>query len=193
MRALPNMRVADPADGADLRAIMRAALAVHGPVYFRVYKLPLPDVFGPGHTFEWGKGVVVRPGNDVTLFTTGMMTRVGVEAARRLADEGIDAEVVHLASIKPIDADLIEASITRTGCAVTAELASINGGLGAAVAEVLGERRPAHLRRIGYRDVWVHSGSIEQILDHHHLTASDIAGAAREALAAKASARPSAP
>ncbi len=192
-RALPNVRVADPADDADLRAVMRVAVETPGPVYYRVAKLALPVLFGPGHAFEWGRGVILRGGSDVTLFGTGLMTQLCLEAARLLESDGIAAEVVHLASIKPIDADLIAASVSRTGAAVTAELASVNGGLGSAVAEVLGERRPAPLRRIGYRDRWVHSGAIGDLLVEYGLTPNDIAGAARDAVVARRDARVDAP
>ncbi len=185
MRALPNMRVADPADNHELRAVMRAALEVEGPVYYRVSKLALPDIFGADHRFTWGRGIILREGRDVSIFTTGMMTTMALAAVELLAAEGISAELVHLASVKPIDADLIAASAGKTGCAVSAENASIHGGFGAAVAEVLGERRPVPLRRIGYRDEWVHSGSIEQILDRHGLRPADIARAARDAIGAK--------
>jgi transketolase len=179
-RALPNVRVADPADDADLRAIMRSAFAERGPVYFRVSKLAAPPLFEDGHTFEWGRGVVLRQGGDVTLFGTGLMSAMNLEAARRLTDRGIDAEVVHLASIKPIDRDLITASVSRTRRAVSAELASINGGFGSAVAEVLGECFPVPYRRIGYRDIWPHSGSIAQQLDRYSLRPADIVAAAVE-------------
>jgi transketolase len=185
MRSLPNMRVADPADNNDLRAVMRTAFAVDGPVYFRVSKLALPDVFGPDHTFEWGKGVVLREGRDVSIFSTGMLTHMALKAARSLAAEGIDAEVVHLASIKPIDRDLIAASASKTGCAVAAENSTILGGFGAAVAEVLGETCPVPLHRIGYRDEWAHSGSINDLLAHHQMRAVDVAAAARVSLAAR--------
>jgi transketolase len=185
MRSLPNMRVADPVDNNDLRAVMRAAFAVDGPVYFRVSKLALPDVFGPDHTFEWGKGEVLREGSDVSIFSTGMLTLMAIEAARLLALEGISAEVIHLASIKPIDAELIAASACKTGCAVAAENSTVLGGFGAAVAEVLSESCPIPLRRIGYRDEWAHSASINDLLAHHHMTATDVAEAARTSMAAR--------
>lgn len=185
MRALPNMRVADPADAADLRAIMHAAAEVHGPVYFRIARLTMPALFAADHRFEWGKGVLLRQGRDVTLFGTGIMTTFCLKAADLLRDGGIDAEVVHLASIKPIDRDLIASSAARTGCAVTAENATINGGFGAAVAEVLGETCPVPLRRIGVRDRWADSGGIKELFTHHGMQPEDIAAAARQALAAK--------
>ena len=184
-RALPNMRVADPADNADLRAVMRAAFAVEGPVYFRVTKLAVPAIFESDHHFEWGKGVVLRAGGDVSIFTTGMMASLSLEAARQLAADGVDAEVVHLASIKPIDRDLIAHSVARTRCAVSAENATVVGGFGSAVAETLAETVPVPLRRIGLQDEWAHSGSIGQILERYHLRAVDIAAAARDAMAAK--------
>ena len=185
MRSLPNMRVADPADNNDLRAVMRAAVAVQGPVYFRVNKLALPDIFGPDHSFEWGTGEVLRPGHDVTIFSTGMLTPISLEAARVLAAEGIDAEVIHLASIKPLDRDLVVSSVVRTGCAVSAENGTVLGGLGSAIAETLGDMYPAPLRRIGYQDIWAHSGSIDQLLDRYGLRPSDVAEAARRSISAK--------
>lgn len=185
MRALPNMRVADPADAADLRAIMRAAAEVHGPVYFRIARLTMPAIFGAEHRFEWGKGVVVRQGRDVTLFSTGIMTTFCLNASNLLRESGIDAEVVHLASIKPIDRDLIASSAARTGCAVTAENATINGGFGAAVAEVLGEECPVPLRRIGVRDRWADSGGTQELLDHHGMQPMHIAQAAMRVIEQK--------
>jgi transketolase len=189
MRSLPHMRVADPGDNADLRAVMQAAVATDGPIYFRVTRLTLPTLFGADHTFEWGKGVVLREGGDVTLFGTGMMTARCMDAADLLRQDGIDAEVIHLASIKPIDADLIAESVHKTGCAVTAENASILGGFGSAVAEVLGERCPVPLRRIGVRDRWIDSGGIPELLEHHGMTPRDIADAARDAMRARAELR----
>jgi transketolase len=185
MRSLPNMRVADPADNSDLRAIMRAAVAVRGPVYFRVNKLALPDIFGPDHSFEWGRGEVLRSGHDVTIFCTGMLTPLSLEAARMLAADGIDAEVIHLASIKPLDRELVASSVVRTGCAVAAENGTVLGGVGSAIAETLGDMYPVPLRRIGYQDEWAHSGSIDQLLDRYHMRPADIAAAARQAIAAK--------
>lgn len=184
-RALPHMRVADPVDNGELVRVMHAAMATPGPAYFRVSKLAIPDVLGPEAPFHWGEGHVIRAGRDVTLFGTGLMTTMNLRAAVALLRQGIDAEVVHLASIKPLDLALVAASAARTGAAVTAELASINGGLGSAVAEALVERHPIPMRRIGYRDVWPHSGSIDQILERYRLLPRDIQAAARDAIDAK--------
>ena len=185
MRSLPNMRVADPGDNADLRAVMRAALEVEGPVYFRVTRAVLPDLFGPDHRFEWGKGVILRPGRDVSLFSTGMMTCLGMKAAELLEQEGIDAEVVHLASIKPIDTELIASSASKTGCAVSAENASILGGFGAAVAETLAETVPVPLARIGVRDRFVTSSGTGDLFRLHQMLPEDIACSAKTVLARK--------
>jgi transketolase len=189
MRALPNMRVADPADAADLRAIMRAAAEVHGPVYFRIARMAIPSIFGDDHKFEWGKGVTLREGHDVTLFGTGIMTTFCLNAADLLAADGISAEVIHLGSIKPIDRDLIATSAARTGCAVTAENATINGGFGSAVAEVLGEECPVPLQRIGVRDRWADSGGIKELFTHHGMQPEDIAIAAKKVIAQKKAVR----
>jgi len=185
MRALPSMRVADPGDNADLRAIMETAMETDGPVYFRVTRLTLDDIFPAGHRFEWGKGVIVRPGQDVSLFGTGMMTSLCLRAADLLAGEGIQAEVIHMASIKPIDRDLIVDSISRTGCGVAAENATILGGFGSAVAEVLAETVPAPLQRIGVRDQWVDSGGIDELFTLHCMQPENIADAARAVIKTK--------
>ena len=185
MRSLPNMRLADPGDNADLRTVMRAAIETDGAVYFRVARYTFPDLFGADHRFEWGKGEILRSGNDVTLFGTGMMTAFCMNAAVLLEKEGIDAEVVHLASIKPIDRELIASSASKTGCAVSAENASTVGGFGSAVAEVLAETVPVPLARIGVRDRFVTSGGISDLFRIHGMLPEDIARAAQAVLAQK--------
>jgi transketolase len=185
MRSLPNMRVADAGDNADLRAIMKAAMEVEGPVYFRVTRYTLPTLFGSDHIFEWGKGHIVREGSDITLFGTGLMTGLCMDSAEILSKDGISAEVVHMGSIKPIDRDLIAQSVGKTGCAVSAENATIIGGFGAAVAEVLGELCPAPLQRIGVRDRFVDSGGIDELFTHYGMQPKDIATAAKKAIQQK--------
>jgi transketolase len=185
MRALPNMHVADPGDNADLRAILFTAMETEGPVYFRVTRITLANIFSSDHEFKWGKGRLLRQGQDVTLFGTGMMTSLCLQAAALLAEEGIDAEVVHLASIKPIDKEMILESIAHTGCAVTAENASIVGGFGSAVAEAMIETRPVPLFRIGVQDRFVESGGIDELFTYHHMQPVDIADAARKSMRAK--------
>jgi len=185
MRALPNMRVADPGDAEELSGVMRAGIDAGGPVYFRVARLSVRPLFGPGHRFAWGRGETLREGTDVTLFGTGIMSSLCLLAADLLAAESISAEVVHLGSIKPIDADLIADSAGRTGCAVTAENASVIGGFGAAVAETLGERCPVPLRRVGVQDRWVDSGGIDELFSRHRMQPRDIAAAAAAAVLEK--------
>ena len=185
MRAMPNLKVADAGSNEDLRQIMKTAIATPGPVYFRITRYTVPEFFGEGHRFAWGKGETLREGSDVTLFGTGVMTARCVEAADLLAKDGIRAEVVHLASIKPIDRELITASVRKTGCAVTAENASILGGFGDAVLEVLAEECPAPVRKIGVRDAFVESGGIEELFAHHKMQPEDIARAARQVIGQK--------
>lgn len=185
MRSLPNMHLADPGDNSDMSAIMRTALKTEGPVYFRVARYTFPDLFGADHSFEWGKGEVLRPGKDVTLFGTGMMTAFCMNAAVLLEKENIDAEVIHLASIKPIDRDLIASSAGKTGCGVTAENATIIGGFGSAVTEVLAETVPVPLMRIGVRDRFVNSGGIGDLFRIHGMLPEDIARAAQAVVARK--------
>ena len=185
MRSLPNMRVADPGSSADLRAVMRTAVQTPGPVYFRITRVAIPELFGSDHRFEWGRGEALRHGRDVTLFGTGMMSWINMLAAEMLAGDGIEAEVVHLASIKPIDAEMIVKSVAQTRCAVTAENASIIGGFGAAVLEALALEAPVPLVRVGVRDRWVESGATEDLFAHHGMRPEDIAVAARRAMAAR--------
>jgi len=183
-RTLPNMRVADPGDATELRAVVRVAVATDGPVYFRVARLSVPDLPAHGSGFEWGRGQVVRDGADVTLFGTGIMTGLCLRAAELLVKDGIDAQVVHMASIKPIDVDLVRGSALQTGCAVTAENASIIGGFGAAVLEAMGPVA-VPVERIGVRDRWVDSGAVDDLFVEHAMQPSDIATAARRAIAAR--------
>jgi transketolase len=145
----------------------------------------MPQIFGLDHKFEWGKGVVLREGRDVTLFSTGIMTHFCLLSANLLAEDGISSEVVHLGSIKPIDRELIIESASRTGCAVTAENATINGGFGSAVLEVLGEDCPIPVHRIGVRDRWVDSGGIKELFTHHGMQPEDIAASAKKAIQQK--------
>jgi transketolase len=154
----------------------------------RITRYTLPDLFPTGHAFRWGEGQRLLEGDDVTLVGTGMMTSLCLRAAEALRASGIQAEVLHCGSVKPLDADLIAASAGKTGAAVTAENASVLGGLGSAVAEVLGERAPAVLRRIGVHDAFVGSGGTAELFRRHRMRPEDIAAAAREAIAARDSA-----
>lgn len=179
MRAMPNLKVADAGSNQDLRQIMKTAIKTNGPVYFRITRYSVPELFDQRHRFEWGRGETVQAGKDVTLFGTGVMTDRCLRAAELLEKDGIDAEVVHLASIKPIDRDLILSSTLKTGCAVTVENASVLGGFGDAVLEVLAEENPVPVRKIGVQDAFIESGGIEELFSRYRMQPKDIAGAAR--------------
>ena len=159
-----------------------AVHALDGPVYLRVGKLPVPVVTDEDTPFEIGKAVRLREGDDVTLLTTGSMASETLGAADLLAAEGVKAEVLHLHTIKPLDAEAVIASVTKTGCAVTAEEHSVVGGLGSAVAEVLSEHLPAPLERVGTKDTFGLSGTMDELFDYFGLRAANIAQAARAAV-----------
>lgn len=179
MRALPNMTVIAPADAVETAKAVRAAAVHRGPVYIRLSRLATPVIFGADYQFEIGKAVVVREGKDVSLLSTGTMLAAALAAADRLADEGIRAEVVNVATLKPLDARTILASLGKTGCGVTCEEHSIIGGLGSAVAELVVENDPLPLTRVGILDVFGESGRPDELLQRFGLTADDIVIAAR--------------
>ncbi|MGM0375874.1 MAG: transketolase family protein [Bacteroidota bacterium] len=185
MRVLPNIKIADPCSNNDLKAIMRKAMETEGPVYWRISRYELPEIFSDDHEFEWGKGITISGGNDVTLLGTGIMTDFNIRAAELLKEEGINAEVIHLASIKPIDRELIIKSVQKTGCAVTSENASIIGGFGDAVLEVITEECPVPIYKIGVRDRFIESGGIEELFIIHKMQPSDIAKAASSVIKRK--------
>ncbi len=185
MRAMPNMYVADAGTNEDLRQIMHAAMERIGPTYFRVTRYTVPEYFDQNHKFEWGKGTRLNSGSDVTLFSTGVMLTKMVRAAELLRKDGIDAEVVHLASIKPIDRDLIIDSVRKTGCAVTAENASYLGGFGDAVLEVIAEEHPVPVKKIGVPDKFIESGGIEELFDYYGMQPGHIVDAAKSVITKK--------
>lgn len=184
MRVLPGMRVVVPADYHAACSALRLAARTPGPFYVRLGRAAVPFVHPEGFEMELGKAYVLREGTDVTLAACGVMVERALSAAEILAAEGVSAEVLDVASVKPIDADAIAASAAKTGAAVACEEHEINGGLGSAVAEVLGERVPVPLRRVGVRDVFGTSGEPEELMAHFGLTATDVAAAAREAMEA---------
>lgn len=185
MRAIPNMKVADPLCNNDLSAIMRTSLETGGPVYFRITRYDVPEFFGASHHFEWGKGITMREGSDVTLFGTGVMTWKAMQAAEELEKAGISADVVHLASIKPIDKELILKSVSKTGCAVTVENASTSGGFGDAVLEVISENHPVPVSKIGVVDSFIESGGIEELFSHYKMQPEHINAAAMKMIQLK--------
>lgn len=186
MRALPNLNVIVPADALETGKVIRAAANFNGPAYIRLSRLATP-VIHENETFELkiGKGIVVREGRDATIFACGIMVAIALDAADELKKEGLSAEVVNLHTIKPIDRALIVKSAKKTGAVVTAEEHSIIGGLGGAVAEVLGENCPVPLQRVGIKDTFGESGKPHDLLVKYGLTAADIVKAVKSVIARK--------
>ncbi len=185
MRAVPNMTVIVPADGPETAKAIRAAAAYKGPVYVRLGRNKVPTVTAADAPFEIGKGVQLADGTDLTFVTTGLMTAQALAAAETLKAEGVSARVVHLATVKPLDGDILLKAARETGALVTAEEHSIVGGLGGAVAEFLAENCPVPLKRVGVNDRFGTSGKAEELLKYFGLMPADLVEAAREILVRK--------
>lgn len=175
MRAMPGMVSVAPADDVEAAQVLRWAAAYQGPCYVRLVRDATQRLFDDSYGFAFGKAVVVREGRDVTLIGTGTQTPRVVDAAELLAAHGVDAHVLHVPTLKPLDGDAIVAAAERTGHVITVEEHSVIGGLGGAVAELLGERRPTRVNRIGLQDVYVQSGPNEALLDIYGLSAGRVA------------------
>lgn len=182
MRAMPNMTVISPADAVEVRAAMIAANDSDGPVYIRMTRDPEIVAFPNDYTFEIGRTIIVREGSDVTIFSTGAQTVRCLQAADLLARSGIFAHVVHVPTIKPLNAEGIAEAAARTGRVVTAEDHTIIGGLGGAVAEALGELQPTPMRRVGICDTFGESAANEDLLKKYGITPEHVADAARTLL-----------
>ena len=181
-RAMPNMTVLAPGDATETRkAVFTCAELVPGPVYMRLTRDASPVLFTDDHLFEVGRGVVLREGSDVALISTGVQTARTVVAAQALEADAISVHHLHLHTLKPLDEDaIVEAA--GTGAVVTSEDHSIIGGLGGAVAEVLAERRPTLMRRVGVGDVNIESAPNDALLEKHGLTPQHIVQAAKEVM-----------
>ncbi len=185
MRVIPNMKVIVPADFFEAREAVKAAAELPGPVYVRLSRSKSPVIFDEGYAFDFGRARIMRPGRDLTIFSTGLMTWHCLLAAEELEKKGAQAEVVHLATVKPLDHAAVVDSVARTGRALSVEEHSVLGGLGGALAELLAERWPARLRRLGIPDVFGTSGTADELLEHFGLTAHHIARAAEELMEEK--------
>jgi len=186
MRSMPNMTVLEAADAVEARKIVPAIAEYEGPVYLRISRSHTPILFDESYEVKIGKAAVLRDGSDVALIAIGVMVSRCLEAAKKLAEEGIDAYVVDMSTIKPLDVKLIWKLAAETGALVTAEDHSIYGGLGGAVAEALGEKSPANLERIGIRDTFTETAlSYEELLDHYGMGVKDIVEAAQRAVKKK--------
>lgn len=182
MRVLPGMRVLVPADFNAAKAALRLAANTPGPFYVRLGRAAVPQVHPDGFELELGRAYVLREGADVTLAACGVMVAEALAAADALAEQGISAEVIDVASVKPLDEATLLASAGKTGAVVTCEEHSIMAGMGSAVAELLARKAPTPMRFVGVNDVFGTSGEPAELMAHFGLTAADIAAAAKELL-----------
>ena len=186
MRTIPGMVIVNPADAVEARAAVKAALEYNGPMYLRFGRLAVP-VFNDAdsYNFELGKGICLRGGKDVTIIASGVTVDMSLKAADALAAKGIDARVINIHTIKPIDRDIILKAAAETGAIVTAEEHNIIGGLGSAVAEVVCEGYPVPVVRVGINDKYGRSGKVPPLLEAYGLTPENIASKAELALSMK--------
>ncbi|MDQ7093058.1 transketolase C-terminal domain-containing protein [Desulfosporosinus sp. PR] len=185
MRAVPNMVVLVPADGEETRQMVLAAAEYKGPVYIRMGRLEVPVIFGEDYRFAIGKANVLREGTDAAIMANGLMVAAALEAADLLASEGIRVSVVNVSSVKPIDAETILQVAKATKAVVTAEEHNVIGGLGSAVAEILGEKLPTPMVRVGLQDTFGESGRPYELLEKYGLTKEGLVKAVHEVLAKK--------
>ena len=186
MRTIPGMTVIIPADDVEAKAAVEAAINYEGPVYMRFGRLAVPVFNDPDtYKFEIGKGIKLRDGKDITIVATGLMVYEAIEAAKALAEQGIEATVINIHTIKPIDKDIIIEAAKNTGLVLTVEEHSVIGGLGEAVCDVLSENYPTKVVKIGVNDEFGHSGPAVDLLKQYGLCAENIVAKASEAVKAK--------
>ncbi|MHB1485671.1 MAG: transketolase family protein [Saccharofermentanales bacterium] len=186
MRSLPNLTVVQPCDAPSTRACIKAAIETDGPFYVRLGRLAVEDIYpADAVPFTIGKGNIIAKGNDVTIIASGLMVQEAMAARQALQDEGIEARVIDMHTIKPIDRDIIIAAAKETGAIVTAEEHTVLGGLGGAVAEVIATSAPCTLRMVGIEDKFGKSGKPAVLLKEYGLTAENIVLKAKDAIANK--------
>jgi len=186
MRVIPGMTIINPADWVEAKAATLAAADFEGPVYMRFGRLAIPQIFDEEtYKFEWGKGKELYSGDDVAIIATGLMVNEALIAAEELKAEGINARVINIHTIKPLDEEIILKAAKECGCIVTAEEHSIIGGLGAAVSEFLAENLPTPVKRVGVNDVYGRSGPAVEMLKIYGLDAAHIKDAAKEVIKRK--------
>ena len=186
MRSIPGMVILNPADDVEARLAVLAAAKTPGPVYMRFGRLAVPRVFDENYQFEIGKGAYLTEGTDVTIIATGLLVERALAAAELLKAEGISAAVINMATIKPIDREIIVNAAKTTGAIVTAEEHNVIGGLGSAVAEVVAETKPVPVLRVGVEDTFGKSGPALELLEIFGLNAANICEKAKKAIALKA-------
>lgn len=181
MRTIPGMVILNPSDDVEAKAAVEAAYLHDGPVYLRFGRLAVPVINDkPDYKFEIGKGIVLREGKDVTIFATGLCVNEALQAAEKLAADGIDAKVINIHTIKPLDEELVVKAAKETGKVVTVEEHSVIGGLGGAVAEVLAEKAPTKMLRIGINDVFGESGPAVKLLEKYGIDTAGIYAKVKE-------------
>ena len=186
MRVIPNMTVIVPSDAVETVQVIKSLVKEYGPSYVRLSRLSTPIVNGnSNYDFRIGKGITMKPGNDITIIATGIMVYHSLVAADQLSKEGVNARVVNIHTIKPLDKELIIRCGEETGAIVTAEEHSIIGGLGSAVAEVLVENKPVPMARVGVKDMFGESGKPDELLEKYGLTSKDIFSAAMNVMKRK--------
>ncbi len=186
MRTIPNMVVINPADDVEARAAVKAAIEHDGPVYLRFGRLAVPVLYDEAdYKFEIGKGVLLREGTDVTIVATGLMVEMALNASEALKAEGINARVINIHTIKPIDREILVKAAKETGAIVTCEEHNIIGGLGSAVAEVICEEAPVPMERVGVKDVFGKSGVPADLFKDYGLTSEDIVKAVKKVVSKK--------
>lgn len=185
MRAIPNMTIINPADGLSTKKAVEAAVNHLGPMYIRLGRLGVPEVYKDDMKFEIGKGIVLEDGKDVSIIAAGFMVHLALEAAAKLREDGIEAEVIDMHTIKPIDKELLIKTAKKTGAVVTAEEHNIIGGLGGAVAEVLGGEYPVPIVRVGIKDTFGQSGKPMELVKLYNIDADDIVLAVKHAVEKK--------
>ena len=174
MRSIPGMVVLSPADDVEAKAALFAAAEYYGPVYIRLGRLATPTIHDENYKFELGKGEILRKGTDVAIIATGLMVAKALDAADKLEKEGINATVVNIHTIKPLDKELIVKVAKETGKVVTVEEHSVIGGLGSAVCDVLSQEFPTKVKLIGIDDTFGQSGTANELLLHYNLTMENI-------------------
>lgn len=182
MRTIPGMTVVNPSDAVATKKLLRQIVEMDGPCYFRVGRAAVPVFYGEDDEITLGKGNLIRDGKDVTIIATGIMVSAAYDAAVMLAEEGIDARVIDIHTIKPIDEEIIIKAAEETGAIVTAEEHGVIGGLGDAVAQVVVKEHPCRMAMVGQQDTFGESGKPDQLLAKYNMTADDIAEAVRNIL-----------
>ncbi len=185
LRSIPGMVIFEPVDGMQLAKALPKIVAYDGAVYIRLFRKPAPPIFGSDYEFDLFKADLLRSGKDVTLFASGMMAKEALDAAGLLKSSGVDAEVINIHTIKPIDREAVLASARKTGAAVTCENHNTIGGLRSAVAEVLSEEFPIPVKCIGVKDQFGEVAKMDYLKSKFHMNAEDIAAAAKEAISMK--------